>query len=588
MTYKEYLTISNYNYQNLLTYFKNKYGKVPFTYGNNNNSRSSEGLEIHHDAENIIAGLSNAVKTQPEYQVAEMLTYVTKIEHMLLHIAIAEETAQYGLAGAFTYIIPELRNFFNEGRRNPNINKAYYDVINTDEDKAIFIDLLDRYNKVANNFDIVLEQNKTLYMQVEKMLEEKNKALIVLGTGLGKTTTALQYVVKHNIKALVIGPNNLIKSGWERYPEWCDTTTYQSFANAYETLDYSKYGVIIIDEAHHAGYDEESGKGAAVWSKGIRYIVDKGIKLLGLTATPDRTDAISLGEGLFKDCVCEGLAIEDAIEKNIVHPFSYITAVYDTKEMIEELREKYDDETDSNMTQLFGQLDLAINNTPTLKEIILKYMPKNKRKGIIFIQEIADKEYATQIFKDVYPDAEFRAIDSKMKPEEVAANRKWFEETDEGYLLAVNMISEGAHYKGVNTLIMFRRTNSYLVYTQQIGRIITLMKDEDPNAIVFDLVNNIDNVQIPNKKLSAKKKEHTIKKILGSLREVAAKSDQIIIADETKDIVKSIKKIKEYSDSTWQEWEDEIIRQYYPTEGAKGCMERINARWDEIAKEGKN
>ena len=58
----------------------------------------------------------------------------------------------------------------------------------------------------------------------------------------------------------------------------------------------------------------------------------------------------------------------------------------------------------------------------------------------------------------------------------------------------------------------------------------------------------------------------------------AFKSNQIIVADETRDIVKNIRKIKEYKDNTWLPWEDEILRQYYPTEGAVGCMKRINER----------
>ena len=103
-------------------------------------------------------------------------------------------------------------------------------------------------------------------------------------------------------------------------------------------------------------------------------------------------------------------------------------------------------------------------------------------------------------------------------PQYIEENREWFENTDEGYLLAVNMISEGAHYRGVNTLIMFRKTQSYLVYTQQLGRIITLMKDENPNAIVFDLVNNVENIRYNDRKLNRhKKEEHSISRIIKAL-----------------------------------------------------------------------
>lgn len=489
-----------------------------------------------------------------------------------MHILIGEQTdarKALGLGGAVTYIIPQLNKYFDRGEMVYSSN--YYNNL----DKDVFDILVERCNEAIAKTSIALDHNKSIYLQAEKYLEENGKALVVIGTGLGKTTTALEYLWTHKCRALVIGPNNIIKSGWEEYTDWCDTTTYQAFANNYSTIDYSQYGLVILDEAHHAGYDEDTGKGAAVWSKGIIYIIEKGVKVLGLTATPERSDKIDIGNTIFKGCVCEGFAVEDGIEKGIIHPFSYVTAYYDTNGIAEEY-------SDCENKELVGQLDLAINNTPTVKDIFRKHMPNNKRKGIVFIQEIADEQNVIDIMKDVYPNVEMRIIHSKMTDEEVETNRKWFEETDEGYLLAVNMISEGAHYRGVNTLIMFRRTNSYLVFTQQIGRIITLVKNENPNAIVFDLVNNIENIEYSNRKQD-KKRIHNITNIIRQLEKTAAfKSNQIIVADETRNIVNCIRKIKEFEDNSWLEWEDDIIRKYYSTEGAEGCMKRINQKRKEL------
>ena len=145
-------------------------------------------------------------------------------------------------------------------------------------------------------------------------------------------------------------------------------------------------------------------------------------------------------------------------------------------------------------------------------------------------------------------------------------------------MLAVNMISEGAHYRGVNTLIMFRRTNSYLVFTQQIGRIITLAKNENPNAIVFDLVNNIENIEYGNEEQDGKRIRSTTNIIKQLEKTMAFKSSQIIVADETKDIVKCIRKIKKCDISEWQQWEDCIIKRYYPSETAEECAHRINKK----------
>lgn len=558
MTINEYQNVKDFSYEGYCGYLNKKYGAVPRKYGSSKNKRPDDGLFIHHVREDEVASLSNrkiALANDPAYQEPENLVYCNYLEHLLLHIMIGEETAgtkNLGLNGPFVFIVPALKNYFERGWKNEKINAGYYSAI--EGNKEVYDILLKRYNKIVCDTDLVLEHNSTLYPQVEDCLNNKNKALVVLGTGLGKTTTALQYIWKNQCRALVIGPNKLIKSGWERYAGWCDTITYQAFANKYDKINYDRYGLVVLDEAHHAGYDETSGKGAEVWSRGINYLVENGIKLLGLTATPKRSDGIDICDTIFEGCVCEGKAVEDAIEEGIIHPFSYVTAIYNTDEIIEEYR-------DCENAELVGQLNLAINNTPTIKEIFNEHMPKNKRKGIIFIQEIADKPYVTDIFKDIYPDVEYRAIDSLMDPEVVSVNRKWFEETDEGYLLAINMISEGAHYKGVNTLIMFRRTNSYLVYTQQLGRIITLAKDENPEAIVFDLVNNVDNVEYNDRKIENNKR-YSVSRVLDAIRRRAEKSEQIIVADETRDIVEAIRGIKDWN-KPWSENEKQILIDYY-------------------------
>ena len=543
MNKQEYEIVKNFSYEEYCDYLSKKY-----------ESADKTGLFKHHTFENVKANLSNPdIAKDATEEERNTITYCSFDEHLFLHILIGEQTdarKALGLGGAVTYIIPQLNKYFDRG------GMVYSSNYCNNLDKDVFDMLVKRCDEAIAKTSIALDHNKSIYLQAEKYLEENGKALVVIGTGLGKTTTALEYLWEHKCRALVIGPNNIIKSGWEEYADWCDTTTYQAFANNYSTIDYSQYGLVILDEAHHAGYDEDTGKGAAVWSKGIIYIIERGVKVLGLTATPERSDKIDIGNTIFKGCVCEGFAVEDGIEKGIIHPFSYVTAYYDTNGIAEEY-------SDCENKELVGQLDLAINNTPTVKDIFRKHMPNNKRKGIVFIQEIADEQNVIDIMKDVYPNVEMRIIHSKMTDEEVKANRKWFEETDEGYLLAVNMISEGAHYRGVNTLIMFRRTNSYLVFTQQIGRIITLVKNENPNAIVFDLVNNIENIEYSNRKQS-QKHIHNITNIIRQLEKTTAfKSGQIIVADEKRDIVKCIHKIKEFNNQRWTEEEKYILINYY-------------------------
>lgn len=63
-----------------------------------------------------------------------------------------------------------------------------------------------------------------------------------------------------------------------------------------------------------------------------------------------------------------------------------------------------------------------------------------------------------------------------------------------------------------------------------------------------------------------------IKKVLSAIKLAAAKSPQVIVKDETRDIVDCIRKIKKYEDISWTEEELKILKTIYPAQGAKACL----------------
>lgn len=568
MNLLEYQKVKELTYSQYCNYLIEKYGTVEQNYYNtdwsaNRMLRNQDGLFCHHIDEYEIANLSKlevAKQYDYNYQTKSHLVYCNYLEHLLLHILIGEEkgvNSGLGFGGAVYHIVPQLNQLYS----SYDTNNKFFSLIN--EDENVFIELKERLSKSF----VLLEHNIILYEQLEQTLQFNDRALVVLGTGMGKTTTGLQYLRTHKIRGLVLCPTKLIQDSWSNKAD-VDAITYAKFMNTYDKIDYSKYGLIICDEAHHCT--------AARWGEGIRYVLDKGIiKVVGLTATPRQDDKKGLKElegtkSFFNQLVCEGCDVLQGIEKGILHTFSYVSAIYDTKE----IRKEY--EFLDNL-QLKGKLDLVLNNTPTVKEILLRHMPQNKRKGIIFVSDIESIAEALDIMRDVYPYAEYRVIHSKLSDAENQVNKDWFENTDEGYLISINMISEGAHYRGVNTLIMLRKTASELVFNQQLGRVITLAKNENPHAIVFDLVNNAYNIDTESSFSEMLKQTYDkIREQNKENSEVEA-SDQVIVADYSRDVCEVLMEIKESQNETWQEWEDEILRQYYPTEGVKGCYERLKA-----------
>lgn len=551
MNLQEYNKIKNYDYVTYCNYLLNKYGRVQGDYFTSSFSqnlaikRRDEELFLHHIKEDTVANLSDvevAKSNSFDYQKAENLVYANLLEHILLHIIIGEQNKGLGFCGA-EIMIAQANDFYADFGEKESVLNDGFEVLEL---------LKERCGNSIAAYETLFEHNQTVFYELEDTLAKNDRALVVIGTGLGKTTTALAYLRKYGIRGIVLGPNRIITDAWEKNKE-VDVYTYQWFMNNYKTIDFSKYGVLICDEAHHCA--------APKWGEGIRYALDNGlIKVMGLTATPkEQKDKknYETSSQFFEGCVCQGFTVLDGIERGIIHDFSYVGAIYDTSD----IREKYSDLSDE---KLKGELDLALNNTPTMEEIFRKHLPQSKRKGIVFCTDIKAIDEAEAIMRKVLPNAEFRHMHSLMGAEAEEA-RKWFEGTDEGWLFAVNMISEGAHYKGVNTIVMFRRTESSLVFNQQLGRIITLARDEDPEAIVFDLVNNANNITKGKSFASSLKRAYQQRKERGDKQ----KSEQVIVEDYAEKVSEILQKIlwQQQGKHYWTPEEEELIKQYYSAEG---------------------
>ena len=59
-------------------------------------------------------------------------------------------------------------------------------------------------------------------------------------------------------------------------------------------------------------------------------------------------------------------------------------------------------------------------------------------------------------------------------------------------LFCIDMLNEGVHVEKIDGVILFRPTVSPIIYKQQIGRALSASKDKEP--IIFDIVNNIENL----------------------------------------------------------------------------------------------
>lgn len=391
---------------------------------------------------------------------------------------------------------------------------------------------------------MLLEHNINVFNNLEQTLENNNCCCVVMGTGVGKTYVTSEYLDKHKLKALIVAPRNSICDSWKKHRSDVDTVTYQKLVNIYRDIDFSNYDVVVCDEVHHIG--------APTWGKPIKYLIDNNIvKVIGLTESSARyTDGgKDVAEDFFYGNVAYGETVSSAIEKKILNPVTYVGAMFNSDGLKHTLRGKI-------QSRLYAKLNLALNKTPTVAEILKKHMPKGKRKGIIFASTIEDIKSAIEFVKSVYPEVEIRFVHSKQSQSYNNESFEWFKNTEEGYICSVDMISEGVHIKGVNTLIMLRRTESVNLFNQQLGRCLDASSKEP--AILFDLVNNKYSIRIINDKVKIRTNS-----IFGSGKLNIVPSEQLIVNDYTKDIVDVLKEIKFNLEGHWSEEEDNLLREFY-------------------------
>lgn len=611
MNVSEYNRVKEMSYRQYAEYLQNKYGKPLKAYFHKSKdgshlvagkvSRGKEGLQCHHICEDLVASLSDktvAANAPIEYQAPENLCYANLLEHLYLHILIAEEQNENDGRilgdGGVNWIVLALNSIYSDPTnswyskkiQNPEERGLSYNYNNIITDnKDTYLRLINRYctsafirsklNKTPEElalglchtckadsgnqqiYDDIMNEAKKTYLfawnvgafaDLEVYLRDHNSALIQICTGGGKTTTALEYLRVHDCKALVLGPSNTIENSWKNNDN-VEYMNYQTFMNCYEDIDFNKYPILICDEAHHIKAER--------WGEGVRWAMkNTAVKVIGLTATPN-TEQLDGTDEEFEGRICLGLDLAEGIREGHIYPFSYVQSIY----KMEDVKDDFEKCGPLGM-QLWDRLNIELNKNP-IENILRQHMPKDTvRKIIVFVQRAADIDTAIATMKQYDPNLDMRVIYSKLDADDNAKAKVWFNTTSDHdvCLVTVNMVNEGAHYDGVNTLIMFRRTNSTTLYQQQLGRIVVTTKKDNPKGIVFDFTNNAQNliyrsksflsVDIKSNDDNNENKESTpIEDVINEIKKIVEKnsSKEIIYKDYTEDCVKMLSALNDSS-----------------------------------------
>lgn len=350
------------------------------------------------------------------------------------------------------------------------------------------------------------------YDAIQSSIKETGKAGVVLPTGTGKTYLALK-LIEDNLdknKILYVSPSPTInvqvrKKIREIYPKEeaekilskVKFVTYSGLDKRFkhDKSDMQEYNadVIILDEVHRSGAED--------WGKAVDYLLEtnSSAQVLGMTATPLRSDGQNMIEKRFGEVAYE-LKLSEAVARGILTIPTYISSRYIFEEDIQNLQEKIDSIEDENIKKEFQEkLDKAkksVENASGIKEILGKHMKDGK--WLVFcnpgdnIEELQAQAIQEGWFDEINENQTFLRVESTRTDSENDMTLRTFERKgreDLRILYSKNMLNEGIHDEDIAGEIMLRPTKSYILFTQQLGRILS--KDRPETPIVLDLVGNI-------------------------------------------------------------------------------------------------
>jgi superfamily II DNA or RNA helicase/diadenosine tetraphosphate (Ap4A) HIT family hydrolase len=232
-------------------------------------------------------------------------------------------------------------------------------------------------------------------------------------------------------------------------------------------FDRRDFDYIVVDEFHHAA--------ANTYRRLIDYFEPHF--LLGLTATPERTDGGDLlslcGENLVYRC-----DVREAIARGLLSTFRYFGVPDDVNyENIPWRSQRFDEE---KLTEAVATRDRAQN---ALEQV-------QKHGGRRVLAFCCSKRHA-DFMKGYFLDAGVKAaaVHSGAGSDPRAASLERLEAGDLQVVFAVDMFNEGVDIPHVDTVLMLRPTESRLLWSQQFGR--GLRKAEGKRDLaVIDYIGN--------------------------------------------------------------------------------------------------
>lgn len=323
--------------------------------------------------------------------------------------------------------------------------------------------------------------------------ENQNRALLIAATGTGKTYLSIFDVnqVKPK-KVLYIAHRDMILDKSERsfkniFPNiktgflngnQKDVNADYLFASVFtlakeETLKSFKkdeFDYIIVDEVHHAG--------AESYKKVIDYFTPKF--LLGLTATPERTDGFDIFS-MFHNNIAYEIRLQKAMEEDLLCPFHYygLSDLTVDGEVIDDKSDFSKLVCDERIKHIERAIKLYRNFAYPVKGLIFCNL---KKEAIELSEKLNRDGFYTKYLLGENSDAERERVIQELESDENPLQ----------YIISVDIFNEGVDIPSVNQVVMLRPTQSAIIFVQQLGRGLRKFKGKSYVSVI-DFIGNYEN-----------------------------------------------------------------------------------------------
>ena len=317
-------------------------------------------------------------------------------------------------------------------------------------------------------------------IEVERVLHDRHRNLVVAATGTGKTVVAAldfrrlstresrprllfvahrREILEQSLRTYreVLGDGDFgeLYVGGARPERWQHVFASVQSLTSYgiANIPEDAFDVVVIDEFHHAE--------ARTYRRILDHLTPR--ELLGLTATPERADGTDV-RSFFEGRTAAELRLWDALGADLLCPFHYFVVADGTDlRSLSWSRGTYDAAELSNVyTGNDARARIVLN------ELRDKIADIGAMRALGFCSGVDHAEYMAEVFNRAGVPA--RAVSGATPPTMRAQALADLRARRVNILFAADLFNEGLDIPDVDTVLFLRPTESATVFLQQLGR----------------------------------------------------------------------------------------------------------------------